>query len=245
MTRLPAILLAPVVLAQARALRRATPLLDPPPQPWDGIAGGAAAPPTADPAPSDLNASGTARPRRILVIGDSTAIGTGVTAASDSLAARVAARLAALDGGSVAWRAIGHNGDTSAEVRRDFLPGAREDPADTVIVVVGWNDAMRLRSRRAVAGDLTVLVRELRTRRRVLVVAAPHFERLTVLPQPLRFALGSAARGVRRAALGVCTREGVALVPGFDGASTASDRFHPDAAGYERMAGAVVAALTP
>ncbi|MBI5162182.1 MAG: hypothetical protein HY996_12340 [Micrococcales bacterium] len=235
MSRLPAILLGPVVLAQANALRRATPLLDPPPQPWGGVAGG--------------RPEGTGAAQRILVIGDSTAIGTGVGAASESLGARVAARLSALDGSAVVWHATGHNGDTAAEVRRDFLPGVLRDlggtdaPAGTAIVLVGWNDAMHLRSGRAFAADLTVLVRSLGARSRVLVVAAPHFERLAVLRQPLRLALGSAAAGLRREALAVCRREGATLVPGFDGASTASDGFHPDAAGYDRMAAAVVTAL--
>lgn len=239
MSRLPAILLGPAVLAQASALRKATPLLDPPPEPWEGVTG-----------PGQPS-------RRVLLLGDSTAIGTGVQRASDSLGARIAARLAD-DDGAVAWRAIGHNGDTAAQTRRDFLPAALEDAAEVAVVLVGWNDAMHLRSPRAFRSDLEALVRALAARRpaapgnpgapappawRVLVVAPPHFEKLPVLRQPLRLALGSAARGLRRESLRVCAAEGATLVPGFDGRSTASDGFHPDAAGYERMAASVVAAL--
>lgn len=225
MSRLPAIVLGPAVFLQADALRRDIPLLDPPPEPWEGVAG-----------------SGTPA-RRVLVVGDSTAIGTGVSTASESLGARIAELLAARDGGAVAWRALGHNGDTSAEVRRDFLPAALEDPADTAVVLVGWNDAMHLRSGRAFRTDLTALVRALGAGRRMLIVAPPHFERLPVLRQPLRYALGSSAAGLRRQSLRVAAQLGAALVPGFDCRTTASDGFHPDAAGYRRMAAAVLAAL--
>lgn len=224
MSRLPAILLAPVVLTQAAALKRATPLIDPPPEPWSGTAG------SGEPT------------RRILALGDSTAIGTGTADAAQSLAARVAARLAERDGSTVSWRAIGHNGDTAAEVRRDFLTAARADPADDVIVLVGWNDAMRLVAPDAFARELEALL--LDAGFRPVLVLPPRFERYTVMPQPLRFALGASATGIRAAAERVALRIGIPSLEGFDGSSVApADGFHPDAAAYDRLAASVVGRL--
>jgi lysophospholipase L1-like esterase len=228
-SRLPFALTAPLVLAQARRLSASTPRLPPPPEPWTGQAG----------AGSDA--------LRLLVLGDSTAIGTGADAAADGLAGRLARLLGDDDPGTtVTWRALGRNGATAGEVRAEVLPAALDDPAELVVVVVGWNDALRLRSPRMFARELTTLVRTLAARRldrRVVVVAAPRFDRLAVLPQPMRWALGAHAAGIRAAAARVCARWGVPLADGFDGRSTASDRFHPDCAATERMAAAIVRAL--
>lgn len=229
MSRLPAILLGPAVLTQASALKKRTPLIDPPPEPWEGVAGSGAV------------------GRRILTLGDSTAIGTGTADAHDGLACRLAERLAVRDGATVAWRALGHNGDTAAQVRRDFLPAATEDPADDVIVLVGWNDAMGLVSPRVFARDFAALIRAIPARRpatRMLAVLPPRFERYAVMPQPLRYALGASASGIRGAALREAARWGVPTIEGFDGSSVAeADGFHPDAAAYDRMAAAIVARL--
>jgi lysophospholipase L1-like esterase len=237
-TRLWAALLAPVIVPQGRRLSAATPRL---------------APPTDEP-----DARALADPRlELLVLGDSTAIGTGVDRAEDALAAALARELGpsgdALEitgsgsGGAAPVLALGRNGATAAEVRAEFLDRAAASAASAVVVVVGWNDAMKLRSTRAFARDLTSIVRTLqahRLGRRVVVVAPPHFERFPVLPQPLRFALGAHAAGLRRAADRVCRQWGARLAPGIDGASASlADRFHPDAAGYARLARGVAAAL--
>ncbi|GAB3399480.1 SGNH/GDSL hydrolase family protein [Schumannella luteola] len=223
MTRLWAALLAPVIVPQGRRLSAATPRL---------------AAPTTEP-----DAAALADPRlEVLVLGDSTAIGTGVDRVEDAPAAALAREL-----GIGAVLALGRNGATAAEVRAEFLDRAAASTASIVVVVVGWNDAMKLRSTRAFARDLTTIVRTLqahRLGRRVFVVAPPHFERFAVLPQPLRFALGAHAAGLRRAAGRVCRQWGARLAPGIDGASASTaDRFHPDAAGYTRLAQSVAAVL--
>jgi lysophospholipase L1-like esterase len=111
-----------------------------------------------------------------------------------------------------------------------------------LVLLVGWNDAMQVRSAGAFARDLDALLTRA-TADRVVVVGPPDFARYAVLPQPLRMALGAVAAGLARRAARVATAHGALLVTGFDGSHVARDGFHPDAAGYDRMAAAIAEAL--
>lgn len=213
MSRLPVVLLAPIVLVQARSLRRRTPELADPPGERSGGTGSAL----------------------VRVVGDSTAVGMGVDSLEDALPARLASRLGAR------WTVAGRSGWRADQVRDDFGAEAAAD-ADVLVLLVGWNDAMQVRSAAAFERDLDTLVGAARAAR-VVVVAPPAFARYAVLPQPLRVALGAVARGLERRAARVAGARGATLVPGFDGAHVAADGFHPDAAGYDAMAAAIAAAL--
>jgi lysophospholipase L1-like esterase len=218
MTRLPAFLLAPIALVQGRSLQRTTPRL----KPAVPRSGGSHAP--------DVT--------RLLVMGDSTAVGTGVEQMADAVAGQVARRLPQ----SVAWRAVGENGMTAAEVRDLHLAEALADPADIAVVLVGWNDALQLRPASEFAEGLDALLDALRKRNpdaQLVIVAPPAFSDFAAMPQPLRFALGAHARGLAKVAARIAAEHGAALVPGFDGVNVSSDRFHPDAAGYAVIAEAI------
>ena len=222
MSRLPAILLAPIALVQGRRLQRRTPRL-PPASPRSG-------------------GSGTPGALRLLVLGDSTAVGTGVEQMADAVAGQLARRLPE----SVAWRAVGENGATSAEVRERHLPEALTEPADIAVVLVGWNDALQLKSAARFGEHLGALLDGLRDRNpegRLVVVGPPAFADFAALPQPLRAALGSHARGIGRVGTRVAAERHVPVVAGFDGVHVATDGFHPDATGYAGIADRVAAAL--
>lgn len=217
-SRLPAFLLAPVVLAQGVRLRASTPTLDAP----------------------DGDRTGGKGKLRLVVVGDSTAVGTG----ADSLAEALPGRLGKLLGAR--WRAVGRNGATAADVLRDHIDDAAGGPADVAVLLVGWNDAMKLRSPRAFGRDLAALLERLRAASpegRVVVVAPPTFASFAALPQPLRMALGAHAANLARVAERVAGEHDAVFAPGFDGVSVAADRFHPDVAGYAALAKSVAAAL--
>lgn len=222
MSRLPAVLLAPIVVRQGRRLRESIPRMQP-----------------AEPRHGGSRAAGALR---LLVLGDSSAVGTGVEQMTDAVAGQLARRL----GEPVAWRVVGANGLTSAEVREQKLPEALTEPADLVVLLVGWNDALQMRAARAFAGDLAALLDALRAHNpvaRLVVVAAPRFGDFAVYPQPLRAVLGAHVAGLTRVAVRVVNERGALLVPGFDGVHVSTDRFHPDESGYALIAEAVVAAL--
>jgi lysophospholipase L1-like esterase len=217
-SRALAVLLGPVILAQASRLRRATPVL---------------------PAPAGERTGGKGK-LRLVVVGDSTAVGTG----ADSLDDALPGQLGKLLGGR--WRAVGRNGATAADVLRDHIAEAAGGPADVAVLLVGWNDAMKLRSPRGFARDLALLVDKLvaaSPKGRVVVVGPPAFADFAVLPHPLRGVLGGHAAELGRVAARIADERGVDFAPGFDGRSVASDRFHPDRAGYRTMAAGVAAAL--
>ncbi|MEO5919964.1 MAG: SGNH/GDSL hydrolase family protein [Pseudolysinimonas sp.] len=224
MTRLPAYLLAPVALVQGRRLQRGTTRMSP----ASPRSGGSRSPDAV----------------RLLVLGDSTAVGTGVEQMADALAGRLARRLPQ----SVAWRAVGDNGLTAAEVRSTQLDAAVSEPADLAVVLVGWNDALRLRPPAEFGENLAALLDGLRARNpaaQLVLVAPPAFGGFAAFPQPLRFALGAHARGLTRVAGRVAGERGVPVVAGFDGVHVAADRFHPDATGYAGLADGVMAHIRP
>jgi lysophospholipase L1-like esterase len=221
-TRALAVLLAPIVLMQGSRLRRSIPRMPP-----------------AEPRSGGSRAAGALR---LLVLGDSSAVGTGVEQMQDALAGQLAKRISQ----PVAWRVVGANGLRSDEVRQQHLPAALEQPAELIVLLVGWNDALQLRSARGFGEDLAALLDALRTRNptaRIAVVATPRFGGFAVYPQPLRAALGAHVTGLTRAAARVCAAHGIPLIPGFDGVHVARDRFHPDATGYAALAAEVAAAL--
>ena len=126
---------------------------------------------------------------RLLVFGDSTAVGAGVTDMADAVAGRLGARVPA------AWRVVGDNGLRSDELLDRYLGAAAERPADLVVVLAGWNDALQLRSTRSFARATGALLDRLRAAHpgaRIALVAPPRFGRFAVFPQPLRWALGVA-----------------------------------------------------
>ncbi|CAN5499383.1 SGNH/GDSL hydrolase family protein [soil metagenome] len=222
MSRLPAVLLAPIVLVQGRRLRETIPRM----QPAMPRAGGSSA----------------AGALRLLVLGDSSAVGTGVDQMADAVAGQVAKRISE----PVAWRVVGANGLTSGEVLEQQLAEALSAPADLIVLLVGWNDALQMRSARAFGDDLAGLLDALYAHNptaRFVVVATPRFGDFAVYPQPLRAVLGAQVAGLTRAAESVAAEHGALLVPGFDGVHVSTDRFHPDATGYAAIADSIITAL--
>jgi len=236
-SRIPALLLAPVVLRQAARLRTDVPRLPEAHGAKDGLIPGA----------SDA-ASAMPHPLRLLVVGDSTAMGTGVGVLDDALPGRLARLLAGTRAGAsgVAWRAVGRSGATSTRVLTDFADAAVAVHFDVAVVLAGWNDAVQLRSAREFARSLGALLGRLHEGSpdaRLLVVAPPEFWHFAVLPNPLRWALGFHARGLTRTSARVARERGAVTAPGFDGGAVASDRFHPNGVGYQRLAEGIAAAL--
>lgn len=222
LSRVAILPVAPVVWRQGRELRKVTPILPEAEQPWTGAVAGP-------------------DPLRLLVLGDSTAAGVGVTRQEDGLPGNLARALHAHTGRGVDWVSRGRSGATARDVITEgHLPA---EPADILFLSIGANDALGLRTTSAFVKDVRVIldhVRSLNPRTTLLMSSLPMFHRFALLPEPLRGRL-------RRHSLAL---EGAArlLVADYDDAHMsmdpppytdgffATDEFHPSASGYRDWA---------
>lgn len=179
-------------------------------------------------------------PLRLLVIGDSTAAGTGAATQEEALPGSLARELHARTGRGVIWRAVGENGADTGQFLERHLTDALARPADLVFVSLGANDALHARSAGAFARDLRVLLETLSDRlpeARILMANLPIFVRFELLPEPLRSTLYRHSRNLERAAGRVVARDPRWMItdqvpPPYGPDFFASDRFHPSASGY-------------
>jgi lysophospholipase L1-like esterase len=229
-------LLAPILFVQARYVRRVTPRLPPADSPPHGV--------TSD----------NPQPLRLVVLGESTAVGVGVSTHADALAGHTARALATATGRAVAWRVVGRSGASARQLAREFLGPDAILNADVVVVALGVNDTISVSSvgqwRRGLDAVLDG-IRRLSPDALVLLSGVPPMQYLPVFPVPLRHVLGLRAYVLERTAMRwAASRPHVVHVPHprvalADAASMfCADRFHPSAAGYAHWAAALTGAAS-
>lgn len=214
-----------VILAQALYVKRTTPRLP-------GAAG-----------PTEGQVPGDGTPLRLAVLGESTVDGVGAADHEEALTGCLARELAR-DGRAVRWQAVGRTGANARTVRAELVPLVR--PADVVVVALGVNDTLELRTAPAYRRDLLALVVELRRRLGqvgVVLAGVPPMSRFPALPRPLRDVLAARSSALDAATAAIARVPGVRHVPTdpalLDPAAFARDRFHPGPAGYARWARAL------
>jgi lysophospholipase L1-like esterase len=219
-SRIIAIPLAPVLLAQGRQLRRTIPQLPDAALPWVGQLDG----------PSPL---------RLLVLGDSTAAGVGAATQDEALPGYLAREFLARFGRGTTWRPIGRNGATARDIITDHLADATSEPFDVVFLTIGANDALGMRSRTAFSRDVRQIVDVLRTANPdalVLVSLMPRFDRFESLRNPVRWNLALHAASLDAAArasvAGLDRVFAIPKPPPYTATFWASDGFHPGPDGY-------------
>jgi lysophospholipase L1-like esterase len=232
-------LLAPLLWWQGRRLRRSTPRLPEPPGARHGKAG-----------------VGFSR-LRLLIVGDSSAAGVGVDDQAQALAPLLAQALARqLSAGpmgltSVSWQLVARTG-LSSQSALAMLAATRLEPADVLVTVLGVNEVLKQTPPARWLHNLDALRSHAKHRAKVRYTvhcAPPRMDLMPMLPQPLRWVLGASAA---RLDLGLCNhlrhahRRSRFVLP-FDPSKEdpaqwlATDRFHPNAALYERWAQALAA----
>jgi lysophospholipase L1-like esterase len=211
--------LGPLLLRQARVVRRTALRLPEAAGPREGVEG------QGEPVV------------RLLVLGDSSAAGVGVPTQAEALAWPLARLLAERLQGAVAWQLVAETG-TSTPGARTLLARSSPAPADVVVTALGVNDVTAQLSAGAFITHTAQLWSDLRQRtgaRWGVVCGLPPMGRLTAMPQPLRWYLGRCARDLdaalrewtRRHSLGYCALDWTA-----DPAFLAHDGFHPGPALY-------------
>jgi lysophospholipase L1-like esterase len=221
-------LLFPLLYAQAQGVRAGVEPLPEPPGPRSGREGRGG---------GEL---------RLLVVGDSSAVGVGAPHQDLSLARPLAREVAQRLGSPVRWTLLAQTGLTSAGTLA-FLKARDVPDADIAVVVVGVNDitnqvplaqALKHRAEIAVWLEAHTGVAE------VLFPALPEMECFPSLPQPLAWWAGQMSRRNNRAQARWAgkwplARPRVRHVP-MDGVLHASlmavDGFHPGPELYARVA---------
>lgn len=216
--------LAPVLVGQAKYLRRVTPKL-----------------PDAEGGPSGEIAGPD--PISLLVVGDSTAVGVGAAHHDEALAGSLGKGIRARSGRGARWTIVGESGATSRDLLVRYLDAATAEPHDLVFVSVGANDALKVRKRESYARDLTTLLlalQEANPGAQFIVSCFPVFGRFPAMPDPLRSTLYLHSRSLEDAG-----RIAVARIPGMIMSSPpppytegffGADAFHPSAQGYREWA---------
>ncbi|ANM30102.1 hypothetical protein ABI59_11740 [Acidobacteria bacterium Mor1] len=184
---------------------------------------------------------------RVLFVGDSSAVGVGVSTLDDALPGRVVAGLASDH--ETDWRLIGRTGATT----RDTLARLSREAAgsfDIAVTALGVNDVTRGRSLDGWLEEQAALVTLLEERyavRRTMLSGLPPVHRFPALPQPLRWYLGAQTRRFDRALARLaegrrgCTHVPISDQTGDAGSDAmASDGFHPGPRIYARWAELVV-----
>lgn len=188
--------------------------------------------------------SGEAEPLRMLVLGDSLAVGLGVDRARQTLAGAVAARLAGERGRPVRLVNVAKVGAESVDLPAQLDRGLASCPKpDVAVVVVGANDLTHGRHWPESLGALSTTIERLRASgSQVVLGTCPDIGTVRPIATPLRQLAGRLS--VRYAAhqQEVATQAGAHVVPlaerlGPEFARDPAryfgpDRFHPSAEGY-------------
>ena len=229
------ILLAPILFVQGRRVRRVTPRLPPADGPHQGIVAGP-------------------RPLRLLIAGESTAVGVGVVTHDEGLAGQTARALAAATGRGVSWRVLGRSGASARHLVAEFIAPAAPIDADVVVIALGVNDTISVSPVGRWVKALEALfdgVRGTSSGAVVIVSGVPPLQIFPAFPAPLRHVLGLRARVLDRAAVrwagrhaGVTHGPPLTTAPADVPAMFCADRFHPSAAGYARWGAALAAAAS-
>ncbi|HEX6077113.1 MAG TPA: SGNH/GDSL hydrolase family protein [Micromonosporaceae bacterium] len=198
-------------------------------------------------------------PLKLVLLGDSSAVGLGVHGPEQTPGAVLATNLARLIGRPVDLSCFGVVGARSADLHRQVDLALRVPP-DLTLIMIGANDVThRIWPSNAVR-HLVQAVRALRnTGGEVIVGTCPDLGTVQPIQPPLRWVARRWSRELAAAqtiavveAGGRTVSLGDLLGPEFARAPDrlfSADRFHPSAAGYAAVAAAVlptvVAALTP
>ncbi|MCJ8501542.1 SGNH/GDSL hydrolase family protein [Desulfatitalea alkaliphila] len=217
-----ALLMMPLLLAQALRVRRVTPKLPEPPGDRAGIFG-------CGPA------------LRLLIVGDSAAAGVGAASQAEAFSGRIVARLGRHF--KVHWKLEAQSGLAVQDVVA-LLDAASPVKADVIVVSAGVNDVIRgttIKQWIARNRQLVAIAAGKCHCRHVLLSAVPPMHLFPALPQPLRWFLGERAKRLNQALqlhAAECNRCRV-VFPDFppDPALMAADGFHPGPLAYAQWAG--------
>jgi lysophospholipase L1-like esterase len=181
---------------------------------------------------------------RLLVVGDSSAAGVGVADQAQALALPLAREVSDRIGGAVAWQLIAQTGIDSQEAIA-LVERNQFDPPDVVVIVLGVNDVTSQTSARRFIANLEHLLKIVRARDAVFS-GLPPMHLLSAMPQPLRWYLGKYAAWLDAALREWCKSQDLGYCGSdwsTDPRMLADDGYHPGPALYPQWAARLAEAV--
>jgi lysophospholipase L1-like esterase len=212
--------LGPVLLPQARWVRRTALRL----------------PEAAGPREGTVGEGETIK--RVLVVGDSSAAGVGVADQAQALALPLAKAVSERAGGAVGWQLVARTGIDSREAL-ELVSHARIARADVAVIALGVNDVTSQTPPQVFVERLSQLVQRIQAPWAVFS-GLPPMGLLKAVPQPLRWYLGQCSRLLDSALRDWCAVKGFGYCASdwsSDAALLAEDGYHPGPALYPQWAG--------
>ncbi|GIH12082.1 SGNH/GDSL hydrolase family protein [Rugosimonospora africana] len=198
----------------------------------------------------------TAPALRLVLLGDSSALGVGVDRVSDTVGGRLAELLAGgaeSDGRRVELSSVAVSGSRSEDLATQVARALVGDRPDVAVILIGSNDALRPGRPRQSAAHLAGAVRRLRDAEVAVVVGTcPDLGAVRAFAPPLRQLVGLVGRRVADAQTAAVRGAGGTPVdlarqagPVFraDAGTLCHDGFHPSADGYRVWAHALYPAV--
>jgi lysophospholipase L1-like esterase len=200
-----------------------------------------------------------APPLRLVLLGDSSALGVGVDQVSDTIGGQLARLLA--EGGTatgsgereVRLSSVAVSGSRSTDLATQVARALLGEHPDVAVILIGANDATALRRPGDAAAYLGAAVRRLRDAQvEVVVGTCPDLGAVRAMAQPLRQVAGWFGRRTANAQASAVLDAGGAVVdlaaetgPVFraDAGTLCHDGFHPSADGYRVWAHALLPAV--
>ncbi|UJF24693.1 SGNH/GDSL hydrolase family protein [Suttonella sp. R2A3] len=223
------LLLAPILYLQGKYVRRVTPQL-------------------AEASGAREGQSGSGEPLSVLIVGDSSAVGVGVSRQEEALSGQLGSLLA--EHYQVNWQVIARTGSDSRSLLKRLH---KLEPAeiDVVVVVIGVNDVTAMIDVSLWQDRLKKIVALIKQRCRaklIILSEIPPMAHFPALPQPLRWYLGREATRLNKASRALLADYADCYfvpLPDLTGSSSdaqhymAEDGFHPNAAAYRLWANAL------
>ena len=210
----------------------------------------------APPVDAGRYGAGPGEPIRLVVLGDSTAAGLGVDHPHETIGATIANGVAAFSGRPVEVTNVAVVGALSPGLEDQLERALADTPApDVALLLIGANDVTHRLDRSVAVRHLEMTVRRLReTGAEVVVGTCPDLGAVEPLPQPLRWLARRWSRDLAAAQTVAVVEAGGRAVSVGDmlGAAFSADpktmfsedRFHPSAAGYARVAAALLPSVS-
>jgi len=215
------IILLPVLLGQALWVRRTYVVLPEPEGARRGVVG-------------------NGPPLRLLIIGDSSAAGVGVTTQEDALLGQLTGLLEGHR--TTRFELLAQTGARTADVL-DWLDAGPAARYDFVITALGVNDVTKGVTLRRWVRQQSMLMDRISTQfqpRRIIISGLPPIGQFPLLPHPLRWVLGRQATRFDQHLHGLAAGRDDCVALKFnmelDDSNMSADGYHPGAAVYTRWA---------